>query len=113
MRSLGRRTGDMGIWERRHLICCSLRRKPRSQNRDVGHPVSVAEVRHAVMLEADLGSAVRRAFAGTLGEARMRLFHPLGFMLASPVDSPEEAVERFTNVREAGSGETDADGPRI
>jgi DNA ligase-1 len=25
----------------------------------------------------------------------MRLFHPLGFMLASPVDSPEEAVERF------------------
>lgn len=57
--------------------------------------VPVAAVRHAVMLEADLGSAVRRAFAGTLGEARMRLFHPLGFMLASPVDSPEEAVERF------------------
>jgi len=26
----------------------------------------------------------------------MRLFHPLGFMLASPVESPEEAVERFT-----------------
>jgi DNA ligase-1 len=26
----------------------------------------------------------------------MRLFHPLGFMLASPVDTPEEAVERFT-----------------
>ena len=25
----------------------------------------------------------------------MRLFHPLGFMLASPVESPEEAVERF------------------
>jgi DNA ligase-1 len=36
------------------------------------------------------------AFAGTLAEARMRLFHPLGFMLASPVDSPEEAVARFT-----------------
>jgi len=56
----------------------------------------VAAVRHAVMLEADLAAAVKRAFAGTLGEARMRLFHPLGFMLASPVDSPEEAVERFT-----------------
>jgi DNA ligase-1 len=39
---------------------------------------------------------VRRAFAGTLGEARMRLFHPLGFMLASPVETPDEAVERFT-----------------
>jgi DNA ligase 1 len=59
-----------------------------------GAPVEA--VRRAVMLEADLGGAVRRAFAGTLAEARMRLFHPLGFMLASPVETPEEAVERFT-----------------
>ncbi|CAN5415610.1 hypothetical protein BH10ACI4_BH10ACI4_37510 [soil metagenome] len=59
-------------------------------------PVSVGAVRNAVMLEADLAGAVRRAFAGTLGEARMRLFHPLGFMLASPVESPEEAIARFT-----------------
>ena len=57
---------------------------------------SVEAVRRAVMLEADLAGAVKRAFAGTLAEARMRLFHPLGFMLASPVDTPEEAVERFT-----------------
>jgi len=57
---------------------------------------SAGEVRNAVMLEADLSAAVRRAFGGTLGSARMRLFHPLGFMLASPVESPEEAVERFT-----------------
>ena len=56
----------------------------------------VEAVRHAVMLEADLQRAVVRAFAGTLGEARMTLFHPLGFMLASPVETPEEAVERFT-----------------
>ena len=56
----------------------------------------VAAVRHCVMLEADLGDAAVRAFARTLGEARMRLFHPLGFMLASPVDTPEEAIERFT-----------------
>jgi DNA ligase-1 len=53
------------------------------------------------MLEADLASAVQRAFAGTLGDARMRLFHPLGFMLASPVDSPEEAVERFSGKQQA------------
>jgi DNA ligase 1 len=59
-----------------------------------GAPVEA--VRNAVMLEADLAEAVRLAFAGTLAEARMRLFHPLGFMLASPVDTPEEAVERFT-----------------
>ncbi len=58
--------------------------------------VPVEAVRHAVMLEADLSFAVRRAFEGTLSDARMRLFHPLGFMLASPVETPEEAIERFT-----------------
>ena len=52
-------------------------------------------VRHAITLEADLADAVRKAFQGRLDEARMRLFHPLGFMLASPVDTPEEAVKRF------------------
>ncbi len=66
-------------------------------------------VRHAVMLEADLAAAVRRAFAGTLAEARMRLFHPLGFMLASPVDSPEEAVERFTATPQNRNNEAVAD----
>jgi DNA ligase-1 len=59
-----------------------------------GAPVET--VRRAVMLEADLAGAVKRAFAGTLREARMRLFHPLGFMLASPVETSEEGVERFT-----------------
>src|SRR6185437_6364305 len=58
--------------------------------------VTASMVRHAVMLEADLAGAVRRAFAGTLAEARMTLFHPLGFMLASPVESPEDAVQRFS-----------------
>jgi DNA ligase-1 len=64
-----------------------------------GRSAEVAAVRHAVMLEADLGKAALRAFAGTLGEARMTLFHPLGFMLASPVETPEEAVARFTGKR--------------
>jgi DNA ligase 1 len=62
----------------------------------VAAAADVETVRRAVMLEADLAGAVRRAFAGTLAEARMQLFHPLGFMLASPVETPEEAVERFT-----------------
>lgn len=63
---------------------------------NAGQTTDVAAVRHAVMLEADLARAVERAFAGTLGEARLTLFHPLGFMLASPVETPEEAIERFT-----------------
>lgn len=61
-----------------------------------GRTTDVAAVRHAVMLEADLAVAVERAFAGTLAEARLTLFHPLGFMLASPVETPEDAIERFT-----------------
>jgi DNA ligase 1 len=80
-------SGDMRIGVKQSLVEEAIA---------VAASVSVSEVRNAVMLEADLGTAVRRAFAGTLGEARMRLFHPLGFMLASPVESPEEAVERFS-----------------
>jgi DNA ligase-1 len=105
--------GDMRIGVKQSLVeeaIAVAASEPTSQKRDVGHPVSVAEVRNAVMLEADLSSAVRRAFAGTLGEARMRLFHPLGFMLASPVDSPEEAVERFSGkpIDEAGTVQIEA-----
>ena len=85
--------GDMRIGVKQSLIEEAIA---------VASGADVAGVRHAVMLEADLAQAVERAFGGTLGEARMRLFHPLGFMLASPVATPEEAVERFT------SKETDA-----
>jgi DNA ligase 1 len=81
--------GDMRIGVKQSLV---------EEGIAVAAGVSVAEVRHAVMLEADLAAAVGRAFAGTLGEARMRLFHPLGFMLASPMETPEEAVERFSGV---------------
>jgi len=58
--------------------------------------MEVGEVRRASMLVGDLPEVVRLAGVGLLGEARMRLFHPLGFMLASPVATVDEAVERFT-----------------
>jgi DNA ligase-1 len=79
--------GDMRIGVKQSLIEEAIA---------VASAAELTAVRHAVMLQADLSQAVRMAFAGTLAEARMRLFHPLGFMLASPVDSPEEAVARFT-----------------
>ena len=56
---------------------------------------TLAEVQRANMLLGDIASAVRFAAEGRLGEARMRLFHPLGFMLASPVESPEEGLTYF------------------
>ena len=54
-----------------------------------------AEVQRANMLLGDIGETVRLAAAGRLMDARMRLFHPLGFMLASPVESTEEGLSYF------------------
>ena len=63
-------------------------------------------VRRAVMLLGDLSEVVRLAEADRLSEARMRLFHPLGFMLASPVETVAEAVARFSEeVRAEQKGE--------
>jgi DNA ligase-1 len=56
----------------------------------------VAAVRHADMLLGSLPEVVLLAAESRLGEARMKLFHPLGFMLASPVASVDEAIARFT-----------------
>ncbi|MGO9209927.1 MAG: ATP-dependent DNA ligase [Terriglobales bacterium] len=54
-----------------------------------------AQVQRANMLLGDIGETVRLAAAGRLAEARLRLFHPIGFMLASPVENAEEAFTYF------------------
>jgi DNA ligase 1 len=56
---------------------------------------NAAEVRRASMLLGDLTEVFKLASENRLADARMKLFHPFGFMLASPVASVEEAVERF------------------
>jgi DNA ligase-1 len=43
---------------------------------------TLAEVQRANMLLGDIGETLRLAVAGKLGEAKMRMFHPLGFRLA-------------------------------
>lgn len=40
----------------------------------------------------DIGETAEAARAGTLDAIRFRLFHPIGFMLASPIENPEEIV---------------------
>jgi DNA ligase 1 len=52
-------------------------------------------VQRANMLLGDIGQTLRLAAQGKLAEAKMRLFHPVGFMLASPVESPEEGLIYF------------------
>jgi DNA ligase-1 len=58
--------------------------------------VPVREVQWANMLLGDAGEAALLARHGRLGEARMRLFHPLKFMLASPIQQPEEIRRSIT-----------------
>ncbi|MGA7520967.1 MAG: ATP-dependent DNA ligase [Acidobacteriaceae bacterium] len=57
---------------------------------------SAAGVRRASMLLGSLPKVVALAAQGRLAEARMQLFHPIGFMLASPVQTIDEAIARFT-----------------
>ena len=55
----------------------------------------LAEVQRANMLLGDIGETLRLAAEGQLAEAKMRMFHPIGFMLASPVESAEEGLSYF------------------
>ncbi|HET9180503.1 MAG TPA: ATP-dependent DNA ligase [Candidatus Angelobacter sp.] len=54
------------------------------------------EVQRAHMLLGDIAETLKLAACHKLNEARMRLFHPLGFMLASPAQDAEEAFSCFS-----------------
>ena len=58
---------------------------------------TLGEVQRANMLLGDIGETLKLAAANQLGAAKMRLFHPLGFMLASPAESAEQALSYFQN----------------
>src|SRR5260370_9538768 len=47
------------------------------------------------MLLGDIGEPLKLAATGRLANAEMRLLQPLGFMLASPVESAEEGLSYF------------------
>jgi DNA ligase-1 len=70
------------------------------------YSVPIDQVRNARMLNGHLPEVLDLAATGRLAEARMKLFHPLGFMLASPVETVEEALQRFSTevAEEAKSG---------
>jgi DNA ligase-1 len=53
-------------------------------------------VKRANMLLGDIGETLRLAADKALEQAKMRLFHPIGFMLASPAEDAQEAFEYFT-----------------
>ena len=81
-------TGDLRIGLKESLVEEAIAR---------AFHASPAEVQRANMLLGDIGETLRLAADHRLSEAAMRLFHPLGFMLASPVESSEEALSYFEN----------------
>jgi DNA ligase-1 len=56
-------------------------------------------VRRANMLLGDIGETLRMAAGNCLDQARMRLFHPIGFMLANEVKSSAEAIASFAETQ--------------
>jgi len=81
-------TGDLRIGLKESLVEEAIAK---------AHGGTSAEVQRANMLLGDIGETLRFAAQGRLSDARMRLFHPLGFMLATPAVSAEEALGYFQN----------------
>jgi DNA ligase-1 len=52
----------------------------------------IEAVRRANMLTGDIGETLRSAASDDLASVRMRLFHPIGFMLATPVETAAEIL---------------------
>jgi DNA ligase 1 len=53
---------------------------------------SLAAVRRVNMLAGDIGETLQAAATNTLDSISLRLFHPIGFMLATPVETADEIV---------------------
>lgn len=80
-------TGDLRIGLKESLVEESIA---------VAYDEKLADVQRAHMLLGDIAETLKLAAAHSLAEARMRLFHPLGFMLASPAENAEEAFSYFS-----------------
>ena len=57
----------------------------------------LASVKRAAMLTGDAAETLLLASTHRLQDARMRLFHPIGFMLASPAVDASEAFAEFSD----------------
>ncbi|MGA2422193.1 MAG: ATP-dependent DNA ligase [Candidatus Acidiferrum sp.] len=74
-------TGDLRIGSKESLVEEAIAR---------AFERPLKEVRRANMMTGDIGETLRLAAEDRLASAVVRLFHPLGFMLAAPVERAEE-----------------------
>jgi DNA ligase-1 len=80
-------TGDLRIGLKESLVEESIA---------AAYDEKLPDVQRAHMLLGDIAETLKLAAAHSLTEARMRLFHPLGFMLASPAQDAHEAFSYFS-----------------
>jgi DNA ligase 1 len=81
-------TGDLRIGLKESLVEEAIAR---------AYGGTLAAVQRANMLLGDIGATLRLASEGRLAAAEMRMFHPLGFMLASPIESAEDGLSYFAD----------------
>jgi len=93
-------TGDLRIGLRESLVEEAIAK---------AYERPIAAVRRANMLLGDIGETLQCAFRNELETVRFRLFHPIDFMLATPV---ENAAEIFKNATESIVVEEKYDGIR-
>ena len=79
-------TGDLRIGLKESLVEEAIAK---------AYAASLAEVQRANMLLGNIGETLRLAAEGQLPKAKMRMFHAIGFMLASPIDSTDEGLSYF------------------
>jgi DNA ligase 1 len=79
-------TGELRIGLNEGLVEESLAR---------GFRRPVAEIQRVHMVTGDIGETLRLTATDRLGDAQLRLFHPVGFMLASAAESAQDLVEAF------------------
>lgn len=63
----------------------------------------LAAVRRANMLTGDIGETLTLSTENRLSGATLNLFHPLGFMLAAPVESPADLFDEADSAAEVPS----------
>jgi len=86
-------TGDLRIGLKESLVEEAIAKAFVEQ-----HPeTTLKAVQRANMLLGDIGETLKLAAEGRLLDAKMRLFHPIGFMLASPAESAADALSYFQN----------------
>lgn len=78
-------TGDLRIGSKESLVEEAI---AKAFDRPLG------EVRRANMMTGDIGETLMLAAENRLAHAAVRLFHPLGFMLAASVETPDDLFEK-------------------